>query len=112
YVDRALDEVADHLDLFEELLAIARSQYRVGKGLQQAVLLAQLERDKLLDRRAQLKRRRADADSRLGEILAARSAAFTRSGSPENGAWTSVEWPRPSATSAVDPSDSSCAPWS
>lgn len=70
YVDRALDEVADNLDLFEELLAIARSQYRVGKGLQQAVLLAQLERDKLLDRRASLRRRRADADSRLGELLA------------------------------------------
>ena len=76
YLDRALAELTESLDLFEELLAIARSQYRVGKGLQQEVLLAQLERDKLLDQRAELRRRRAAADSRLGELLAARRAAL------------------------------------
>jgi outer membrane protein TolC len=70
YLDRALDELKENLALFEELLAIARSQYRVGKGLQQEVLLAQLERDKLLDKRAELERRRAAVDSRLGELLA------------------------------------------
>ena len=76
YLDRALDEVAENLALFEELLAIARSQYRVGKGLQQEVLLAQLERDKILDKRADLERRRAAADSRLGELLDRSRAAF------------------------------------
>jgi len=70
YLDRALAELKENLALFEELLAIARSQYRVGKGLQQEVLLAQLERDKLLDQRAELRRRRAAVDSRLGELLA------------------------------------------
>lgn len=69
YLDRALAELAENLELFEELLAIARSQYRVGKGLQQEVLLAQLERDRILDQRADLERRRAAADSRLGELL-------------------------------------------
>lgn len=76
YLDRALAELDENLALFEELLAIARSQYRVGKGLQQEVLLAQLERDKLLDQRADLKRRRAAADSRLAELLARGRADF------------------------------------
>jgi len=76
YIDRALAELADNLALFEELLAIARSQYRVGHGLQQEVLLAQLERDRLLDQRAELRHRRATADARLGELLATSRTAF------------------------------------
>lgn len=70
YLDRALAVVEENLELFEELLSIARSQYRVGEGLQQEVLLAQLERDKLLDKQADLERQRAAADSRLGKLLA------------------------------------------
>lgn len=76
YLDRSLAELDENLILFEELLAIARSQYRVGTGLQQEVLLAQLERDKLLDQRADLERRRAAADSRLAELLAMRRGDF------------------------------------
>ncbi|MFA9461283.1 TolC family protein [Thiohalorhabdus sp. Cl-TMA] len=76
YLDRALAVVEENLALFEELLAIARSQYRVGKGLQQEVLLANLERDKLLDKRAELERRKATADSRLANLLAGREGRF------------------------------------
>ncbi|SCY04079.1 TolC family protein [Thiohalorhabdus denitrificans] len=76
YLDRALAVVAENLELFEELLSIARSQYRVGEGLQQEVLLAQLERDKLLDKQTDLERQRAAADSRLAKLLTGREYRF------------------------------------
>lgn len=76
YLDRALAVVKNNLTLFDELLAIARSQYGVGQGLQQEVLLAQLERDKLLDKQAELERQKAQADSRLAKLMAGRRSDF------------------------------------
>ena len=76
YLDRALAVVDDNLALFEELLAIARSQYRVGKGLQQEVLLAELERDRLRDRRDRLQRRQSVVTSRLAELMAGARADY------------------------------------
>jgi outer membrane protein TolC len=76
YLERALAVVRDNLALFEEMIAIAQSQYRVGQGLQQSVLLAELERDRLLDERDRLKHRRAEAGARLAALIADGAARF------------------------------------
>lgn len=76
YLERALGVVRENLELFGGMIAIAQSQYRVGQGLQQSVLLAELERDRLLDERDRLRRRRAEAEARLASLIADGAARF------------------------------------
>ena len=47
YVDRALDVIENNRRLMEDVVLVAESRYRVGSGVQQDVLLAQLELSKL-----------------------------------------------------------------
>ncbi|MEO2183878.1 MAG: TolC family protein [bacterium] len=47
YLDRALETVRSNRKLFREFIQIARKKYETGTGLQQDVLLAQLELSKL-----------------------------------------------------------------
>ena len=54
YVDRAMETVDRNQALLEQFIEVARTKYETGKGLQQDVLLAQLELSKLLDQRIQL----------------------------------------------------------
>lgn len=54
YVDRALDTVASNQSLMRNFIQVARTKYEVGDGLQQDVLLAQLELSKLQDQKIQL----------------------------------------------------------
>jgi len=54
YVDRALETVKQNQTLLEQFIEVAKTKYETGKGLQQDVLLAQLELSKLLDREIQL----------------------------------------------------------
>ncbi len=49
YLDKALEIVDLNKDLLRGFIRIAEIKYRVGKGLQQDVLLAQLELSKLID---------------------------------------------------------------
>lgn len=49
YLDRALETVRSNQKLFSEFTQIARKKYETGTGLQQDVLLAQLELSKLID---------------------------------------------------------------
>lgn len=49
YLDRALETVRSNQKLFGEFIQIARKKYETGTGLQQDVLLAQLELSKLID---------------------------------------------------------------
>ncbi len=49
YLDRALEIIIANQDLLRQFVKIARTKYEVGEGLQQDVLLAQLELSKLLD---------------------------------------------------------------
>lgn len=49
YLDRALEIIAANQDLLRQFVEIAQTKYQVGQGLQQDVLLAQLELSKLLD---------------------------------------------------------------
>lgn len=54
YLDRALEIVAQNRQLLKQFVEVATTKYEVGDGLQQDVLLAQLELSRLLDRRIQL----------------------------------------------------------
>ncbi len=49
YLDRALEIIVTNQNLLRQFVKIARTKYEVGEGLQQDVLLAQLELSKLLD---------------------------------------------------------------
>ncbi len=64
YLERTLTIVRDNQDLLRSTVGAARTKYAVGKGLQQDVLLAQLELSKLLDREIalenSLKKKKAD----------------------------------------------------
>lgn len=54
YVDRALETVDINKALLRQFISVARTKYETGKGLQQDVLLAQLELSKLLDQEIKL----------------------------------------------------------
>jgi len=69
YLDRAEEAVARNKQLLRQLIRIAESKYRVGKGLQQDVLLAQLELSKLLDIAISLKSARKQEVVRLNALL-------------------------------------------
>ena len=49
YLDRALEIIIVNQNLLRQFVKIAQTKYEVGEGLQQDVLLAQLELSKLLD---------------------------------------------------------------
>jgi outer membrane protein TolC len=69
YLDRALEIVGRNRDLLRQLVEIARTRYEVGEGLQQDVLLAQVERSQLLDKELQLKGARQSEAARLNALL-------------------------------------------
>lgn len=54
YIDRALDTVDRNEALLTQFIEVAKTKYETGKGLQQDVLLAQLELSKLIDQRIRL----------------------------------------------------------
>lgn len=54
YIDRALETVDRNQGLLGQFIEVARTKYETGKGLQQDVLLAQLELSKLIDQKIQL----------------------------------------------------------
>jgi cobalt-zinc-cadmium efflux system outer membrane protein len=62
YLDRSLETVRRNQSLLRQFVEVARTKYEVGKGLQQDVLLAQLELSKLLDQEI---RRQAVRDNRV-----------------------------------------------
>jgi len=69
YLDQALLIVDQNMDLMRDFIEIAETKYSVGTGLQQDVLLAQLELSRLLDREARLKGRRENAQAVLNALL-------------------------------------------
>ena len=70
YLDRALETVERNLELFRQLNTIAQTKYQVGNGLQQDVLMAQLELSKLMDNRISLTNLRRNESIRLNTLLA------------------------------------------
>lgn len=55
YFDRALETIQNNQRLLRQFTQIAEEKYKTGEGLQQDVLLAQLELSKLLDQEIQVK---------------------------------------------------------
>ncbi|MEH6909517.1 MAG: TolC family protein [Oceanicoccus sp.] len=55
YLDRAINTVKSNQVLLKQFIDVAKTKYETGKGLQQDVLLAQLELSKLLDKNIQLR---------------------------------------------------------
>ena len=54
YLNRALETVDINQTLLRQFITVAKTKYETGKGLQQDVLLAQLELSKLIDQKIQL----------------------------------------------------------
>lgn len=69
FLDRSLETVIKNKSLMRQFIKIARTKYEVGSGLQQDVLLAQLELSKLLDREIQLKSMRENRVIRLNVLM-------------------------------------------
>lgn len=69
YLDHALALVDNNHTLLQQFVEIARSKYEVGVGLQQDVLLAQLESSKSLDSQLMLKGSRRNAVASLNALL-------------------------------------------
>ncbi len=69
YLDRALQIVDNNQVLLRQFIQIARTKYEVGQGLQQDVLLAQLELSKLLDQQLKLKSNRRNTAASLNTLL-------------------------------------------
>lgn len=69
YVDQALEIVAKNQDLLRELVDITQTKYAVGDGLQQDVLLAEVELSKLLDEELRLQGMREIEEARLNALL-------------------------------------------
>jgi len=69
YLDKALEIVVSNQGLLREFVIIAKTKYTVGKGLQQDVLLAQLELSRLLDQEVRLTGMRRNEEARLNALL-------------------------------------------
>jgi len=69
YLDRALEIVDSNQTLLRQFVEVAESKYSVGQGLQQDVLLAQVELSKLLDRQIHLEGQRRNEVIRLNTLL-------------------------------------------
>lgn len=69
YYDRALSLLGEAERFFHQLIDIAQTKYKVGKGLQQDVLLAQLELSKLKDEKLNLISMRHGQDARFNVLL-------------------------------------------
>lgn len=67
--DRAIEVVRREKELLEKIAQIAEARYKVGQGLMQDVLRAQLELSKLTDRAAVLERRRAVTEAMINALL-------------------------------------------
>jgi outer membrane protein TolC len=69
YLDKALEIIRRNQDLLRNLVKIAETKYKTGKGLQQDVLLAQLELSKLLERELKLQAARSRESATLNALL-------------------------------------------
>jgi len=68
-LDRALQIVEQNKDLMRNFVQIAQTKYEVGSGLQQDVLLAQLELSRLLDRELRLQGMRRSSRAKLNSLM-------------------------------------------
>ncbi|NOT11805.1 MAG: TolC family protein [Methylococcaceae bacterium] len=69
YYDRALHLLDESAVIFQQIIDIAQAKYKVGKGLQQDVLMAQLELSKLKNEKLNLISMRHGQDARFNVLL-------------------------------------------
>jgi len=69
YLDRALETVKNNQALLRQFITVAQTKYETGKGLQQDVLLAQLELSKLMDQEINLKALRRNQAIKLNILM-------------------------------------------
>ncbi len=69
FLDRSLDVININKTLLRQFIEIAQTKYKVGQGLQQDVLLAQLELSKLIDHTIQLTSSRKQRSAQLNALL-------------------------------------------
>ena len=69
YLNRSLDIIVANQNLLRQFVKIARTKYEVGEGLQQDVLLAQLELSKLLDNKLRLTGAKEKTRAQLNALL-------------------------------------------
>jgi outer membrane protein TolC len=73
YVDHALETVQKSKKVMKQLISAAETRYRVGNGLQQDVLRAQLELSKLMDQNITLRQKRSSLAAKLNTLINAPS---------------------------------------
>ena len=69
YLDRAIETIHQNQNLMRDFVEIAQTKYKVGKGLQQDVLLAQLELSRLLNRLLPLRGMRDISQADLNTLM-------------------------------------------
>jgi len=69
YLDKALVTVQRNHQLLQQLIDVAQTKYAVGQGLQQDVLLAQVELSRLLDSEYQLNANRRIGTAQFNTLL-------------------------------------------
>jgi len=71
YLDRAIETITNNQVLLRQFIEVAEVKYKTGKGLQQDVLLAQLELSKLTDQKIQVISMRQSQAIRLNALMGA-----------------------------------------
>jgi len=69
FLDRSLEIVDSNQDLLRQFIEVAKTKYEVGDGLQQDVLLAQLELSKLIDQKIKLRAVRRNQAIQLNVLM-------------------------------------------
>ncbi|PLX80859.1 MAG: TolC family protein [Desulfuromonas sp.] len=69
FQERAIELVGKNLRLLDDFIQLTESRYAVGKGLQQDVLKAQVERSKLMDRDISLRQQKESSEAMLARLL-------------------------------------------
>jgi outer membrane protein, heavy metal efflux system len=69
YIDRALQTLEDNLAAIDDIVALTETMYGVGRGIQQDVFKAHLERSRMLDMQIMLERQRTGRLAALNALL-------------------------------------------
>lgn len=70
YMDRALETVDSNQELLRQFITITSTKYETGEGMQQDVLLSQLELSRLMEQRIQLQAIRRNQSIQLNILMA------------------------------------------
>jgi len=69
YLDQAIGLTQANLEAIDQLARLSETRYSVGRGMQQDVLRAQLQRSRVMDRQLSLKQERDAETARLRALL-------------------------------------------